>query len=164
MKRRIMQGLLLFAGGGVIAFFLYDIVVLKLTNIYKKKLCVEEYCIQKPNDWLPLMVKKSGNSYLYGEFLDNNMKIGKKYLANERNGIVLTKDNAEIVLYEYVEKKKTKSKLLTKKVINGETYFIMNNGSLVVVLFPKLNMSFTIASALNPESLVEHLILTSEKN
>jgi hypothetical protein len=164
MKKRLSQGLLIFFIAGILTFLFYDFVILKLTNIYKAEICLSKYCIQKPHDWLPLVVKKSNKSYLYGEFLKNDMEISDTYFKDESNGILLTKGNRIILLNELTEKKKSKYKLLTQKLISGKIYFIMNSKSFVVVLFNDLNMIFIIDKGHNYEKIVEHLLLTSRQN
>lgn len=171
-----MKSVLLFIMGLIFLFLAYDPIVRYLTNTYKKQICVEEFCIEKPKDWIPIVVKRKGQTYMYDTFINNDMSLSKLHFEDYDNGIVLTKEEYKIV-FRKLKLKNGISPQLVKYTLKDNIYYKMKKKDVILIVFPKLHLGFNLgfnniliddtkAEELlkKVDYLVEYFILTSTRN
>jgi len=76
----------------------------KVLNILMPKMCIEDICVNKPNDWFPLIVKKNDESKLFGLIPEKYFftNIGETHLQGIHNVIYLEQNkNTTVMITKY---------------------------------------------------------------
>ena len=151
----------------IILIIFFSIVIIKiffipfLSDIYQKKICVENYCIKKPKGWILHTLKKNNKNYFFGIIPIEDSTLNDIYLENDDNGIILKKDDNLIVVKSYDNNTSIDETKTPKYFVNGEVYLMNRYDDVTFVRYPKYHLQFTIENKPYIKTFIESLILNS---
>jgi len=114
-------------------------------NVFIPTVCVKGVCVNKPHDWIPLIMKEDNVSKIFGiipeQYILTNM--GNTYLDGVSDGILLEYNNTTTIsLIRYPMDLNTKE-FLTKSTKKYKYYLLDSEYGFDIILLPNKEIAFT---------------------
>ncbi len=121
----------------IFEFFGYKL-ALKNLHKFQKTICLEDICINKVKDWVPIIVKVKNENYMFNLINEKFIPFKKEHslLKNFKNGIVLVKDDSIIKIFSDKEYKFKKNKLIKKYIYKEKIYFVQDDLLFYIIYYP----------------------------
>lgn len=156
-----IKRIIVFIVGGIAIVLLMNNFMQLLSNKYQKTICIEDFCIKKPKDWILELRKRKDNIYLYGLFPINKSQLDDFYLEGHSNGVILKKGLSRMIFYKYKGEQLFDERLTPEYKVDNKIYYMKKDNDSTLVIYPENKFVMYLEDYTFSLKLIEDIILDS---